>query len=101
VDRIFGVPGEENLDVLESLRGSGIRLVLTRQEQSAAFMVATHGHLTGRPEVCLATVGPGALNLTTGAAYAHLGARADEAASGRGPEASSAAPRRRGQRGLP
>src|SRR3712207_4879642 len=74
VDRIFGVPGEENLDVLESLRTSKIKLVLTRHEQSAAFMAATHGRLTGRPGVCLATLGPGALNLVTGAAYAHLGA---------------------------
>ncbi len=74
VDRIFAVPGEENLDVLESLRTSSIQLVLVRHEQSAAFMAATHGRLTGRPGVCLATLGPGALNLVTGAAYAHLGA---------------------------
>ena len=74
VDRIFGVPGEENLDFLESLRGSRIELVLTRHEQAAAFMAATHGRLTGRPGVCLATLGPGALNFSTGAAYAHLGA---------------------------
>src|SRR5690242_21761797 len=74
VDRIFGVPGEENLDVLESLRRSGIKLVLTRHEQPAAFMAATHGRLTGRPGVCMTTLGPGALNLTTGAAYALLGA---------------------------
>jgi acetolactate synthase-1/2/3 large subunit len=74
VDRIFAVPGEENLDVVESLRGSRIELVLTRHEQSAAFMAATHGRLTGRPGVCMATLGPGALNLVTGAAYAHLGA---------------------------
>ena len=74
VERIFGVPGEENLDVLESLRGSRIGLVLTLHEQSAAFMAATYGRLTGRPGVCIATLGPGALNLTTGAAYAHLGA---------------------------
>ena len=74
VDRIFGVPGEENLDVVESLRNSGIQLVLTRHEQGAAFMAATHGRLTGRPGVCLTTLGPGALNLTTGAAYALLGA---------------------------
>jgi acetolactate synthase I/II/III large subunit len=74
VERIFGVPGEENLDVLESLRGSRIELVVTRHEQSAAFMAATHGRLTGRPGVCLSTLGPGALNLATGAAYAHLGA---------------------------
>lgn len=74
VDRIFGVPGEENLDFLESLRNSKIELVLTRHEQAAAFMAATHGRLTGRPGVCLATLGPGALNFSTGAAYAHLGA---------------------------
>jgi len=74
VDRIFGVPGEENLDFLEALRTSRIELVLTRHEQAAAFMAATHGRLTGRPGVCLATLGPGALNFSTGAAYAHLGA---------------------------
>ncbi len=74
VDLIFGVPGEENLDLLESLRTSRIRLILTRHEQAAAFMAATHGRLTGRPGVCLATLGPGALNFSTGAAYAHLGA---------------------------
>ncbi len=74
VDRIFGIPGEENLDVVESLRHSKIELVLTRHEQAAAFMAATQGRLTGRPGVCLSTLGPGALNFTTGAAYAHLGA---------------------------
>src|SRR6202046_174651 len=74
VDRIFGIPGEENLDFLESLRTSKIELILTRHEQAAAFMAATHGRLTGRPGVCLSTLGPGALNFTTGAAYAHLGA---------------------------
>ncbi|WP_439499189.1 acetolactate synthase large subunit [Bosea sp. (in: a-proteobacteria)] len=74
VDRIFGVPGEENLDVVESIRNSRIELVLTRHEQAAAFMAATHGRLTGRPGVCIATLGPGALNFSTGAAYAHLGA---------------------------
>src|SRR5688572_31293125 len=74
VDRIFGVPGEENLDVVESLRTSSIQLVLTRHEQAAAFMAATHGRLTGRPGVCITTLFRSALNLTTGAAYAHLGA---------------------------
>ncbi|AZO04098.1 MULTISPECIES: acetolactate synthase large subunit [unclassified Mesorhizobium] len=74
VDRIFGIPGEENLDVVESIRKSSIELVLTRHEQAAAFMAATHGRLTGRPGVCITTLGPGALNLTTGAAYALLGA---------------------------
>ena len=74
VDRIFGIPGEENLDFVESLRASKIELVLTRHEQAAAFMAATQGRLTGHPGVCLSTLGPGALNFTTGAAYAHLGA---------------------------
>src|SRR5881628_1716012 len=74
VDRIFGVPGEENLDVVESLRKSKIKLILTRHEQPAAFMAATHGRLTGRPGVCISTLGPGALNFSTAAAYAHLGA---------------------------
>ncbi|HKG77428.1 MAG TPA: thiamine pyrophosphate-binding protein, partial [Beijerinckiaceae bacterium] len=74
VDRIFGVPGEENLDVVESLRTSSIELVVTRHEQAAAFMAATHGRLTGRPGVCISTLGPGALNFSTGAAYAYLGA---------------------------
>jgi acetolactate synthase-1/2/3 large subunit len=74
VERIFGVPGEETLDIVESLRRSRIKLILTRHEQAAGFMAATHGRLTGRPGVCLATLGPGALNLTTGAAFALLGA---------------------------
>jgi acetolactate synthase-1/2/3 large subunit len=74
VDRIFGIPGEENLDVVESIRKSSIRLVVTRHEQAAAFMAATYGRLTGKPGVCIATLGPGALNFSTGAAYALLGA---------------------------
>src|SRR6476661_3686845 len=74
VERIFGIPGEENLDVVESLRSSKIELVLTRHEQAAGFMAATHGRLTGQPGVCLSTLGPGALNFSTAAAYAHLGA---------------------------
>src|SRR4029434_10699154 len=57
VDRIFGIPGEENLDVVESLRRSKIELVLTRHEQAAAFMAATHGRLTGRARVCIARRG--------------------------------------------
>lgn len=73
VERIFAVPGEENLDVLESLRTSRIELVVMRHEQPAAFMAATYGRLTGKPGVCLTTLGPGATNLTTGAAFAQLG----------------------------
>ena len=74
VERIFGVPGEENLEVVESLRDSKIDLVVTRHEQAAAFMAATYGRLTGHPGVCISTLGPGALNFSTGAAYALLGA---------------------------
>jgi acetolactate synthase-1/2/3 large subunit len=70
---IFGVPGEENLDFLESLRHSSIRLVLTRHEQAAGFMAATHGRLTGKTGVCLSTLGPGATNFATSAAFALLG----------------------------
>jgi len=74
VEYVFGVPGEENLDFLESLRTSNIKLILTRHEQAAGFMAATYGRMTGRTGVCLATLGPGATNLVTAAAYAHLGA---------------------------
>ncbi len=74
VDTIFAVPGEENIDLLESIRKSSIELILTRHEQGAGFMAATHGRLTGKPGVCLATLGPGATNLMTPAAYAQLGA---------------------------
>ena len=74
VEYIFGIPGEENLDFLESLRHSSIKLILTRHEQGAAFMAATYGRLTGKPGVCLSTLGPGATNFVTAAAYAQLGA---------------------------
>ena len=74
VEYIFGIPGEENLDLLESLRTSTIKLILTRHEQGAGLMAATYGRLTGKVGVCLATLGPGATNLVTPAAYAQLGA---------------------------
>lgn len=74
VEYIFGVPGEENLDFLDSMRHSSIKLILTRHEQGAAFMAATYGRLTGKTGVCLATLGPGATNFVTSAAYAQLGA---------------------------
>ena len=74
VEYVFGVPGEENLDLLESLRKSGIKLILTRHEQAAGFMAATYGRFTGKAGVCLSTLGPGATNLVTAAAYAQLGA---------------------------
>lgn len=74
VEYIFGIPGEENLDLLESLKDSSIELVVTRHEQAAGFMAATYGRLTGKAGVCLSTLGPGATNLVTAAAYAQLGA---------------------------
>ncbi|GMM92835.1 acetolactate synthase large subunit [Qipengyuania sp. MTN3-11] len=71
---IFGVPGEENLDFLDSLsRSKQIRLILTRHEQGAGFMAATYGRHTGKTGVCIATLGPGATNFVTAAAYAQLG----------------------------
>jgi acetolactate synthase-1/2/3 large subunit len=74
VEYIFGIPGEENLAFLDSLsRSRSIKLILTRHEQAAGFMAATYGRLTGRAGVCLSTLGPGATNLVTAAAYAQLG----------------------------
>eukprot|EP01029_Cantina_marsupialis_P031040 TRINITY_DN87187_c0_g1_i1.p1 TRINITY_DN87187_c0_g1~~TRINITY_DN87187_c0_g1_i1.p1 ORF type:complete len:558 (-),score=135.00 TRINITY_DN87187_c0_g1_i1:6727-8373(-) len=73
VEYIFGIPGEENLDFLESLRKSNIKLILTRHEQGAGFMAATYGRLTGKVGVCISTLGPGATNFATAAAYAQLG----------------------------
>ncbi|MGX7925717.1 acetolactate synthase large subunit [Tsuneonella sp. HG094] len=71
---IFGVPGEENLDFLDSLsRSKQIKLILTRHEQGAGFMAATYGRHTGKTGVCIATLGPGATNFVTAAAYAQLG----------------------------
>jgi len=73
VEYIFGIPGEENLDFLESLRESKIKLILTRHEQAAGFMAATCGRLTGKVGVCLSTLGPGVTNFVTASAYAQLG----------------------------
>src|SRR5512147_976655 len=72
VEYIFGLPGEENLDFLESLRTSKIKVIITRHEQTAAFMAATYGRLTGKAGVCFSTLGPGATNLVTGVAHAQL-----------------------------
>jgi len=75
VEYIFGLPGEENLDFIESVRKSDkIKLILTRHEQGAGFMAATYGRLTGKAGVCLSTLGPGATNMVTPTAYAQLGA---------------------------
>jgi acetolactate synthase-1/2/3 large subunit len=72
VKYIFGVPGEENLHLLEALRDSPIKFVTTRHEQGAAFMADVYGRLTGKAGVCLSTLGPGATNLMTGVADANL-----------------------------
>ena len=72
VERIFGVPGEENADMMISLLDSPIEFILCRHEQAAAFMADAYGRLTGRAGVCLATLGPGATNLVTGLADANM-----------------------------
>ncbi|OUR64567.1 acetolactate synthase large subunit [Methylophaga sp. 42_25_T18] len=72
VEYIFGIPGEENLDVMDALLDSKIRFITTRHEQGAAFMADVYGRLTGRAGVCLATLGPGATNLITGVADANM-----------------------------
>jgi acetolactate synthase-1/2/3 large subunit len=69
---VFGLPGEENLYLLDALRKSSIKVVITRHEQAAAFMAATYGRLTGKAGVCFSTLGPGATNLVTGVAHAQL-----------------------------
>ncbi|MFQ3544923.1 acetolactate synthase large subunit [Halobacillus rhizosphaerae] len=72
VEYIFGVPGEENIDFMDALLDSSIQFILTRHETSAAFMAGAYGRLTGKPGVCLATLGPGATNLLTGVATANM-----------------------------
>jgi len=72
VKTIYGVPGEENLDFLESLSQSSIDFITVHNEQVAVFMAATYGRFTGKPGVALATLGPGSTNMMTGVAYAQL-----------------------------
>lgn len=72
VQYIFGLPGEENLHVLEAIKKSSIQFITTRHEQGAAFMADVYGRLTGKAGVCLSTLGPGATNLMTGVADANL-----------------------------
>lgn len=72
VEYIFGIPGEENLDIMDALLDSNIKFITTRHEQGAAFIADVFGRLTGKAGVCLATLGPGATNLITGVADAHL-----------------------------
>jgi len=72
IEYVFGIPGEENLDLMDALLDSPIKFVTTRHEQGAAFMADVYGRLTGRAGVCLATLGPGATNLITGVADANM-----------------------------
>jgi len=72
VEYIFGIPGEENLDVMDALLDSSIQFISTRHEQGAAFMADVYGRLTGRAGVCMSTLGPGATNLITGVADANM-----------------------------
>ncbi len=72
IEYIFGIPGEENLDLMDALQDSPIKFITTRHEQGAAFMADVYGRLTGRAGVCLATLGPGATNLITGVADANM-----------------------------
>jgi acetolactate synthase-1/2/3 large subunit len=72
VEYIFGIPGEENIDIMDALLDSPIRFITTRHEQGAAFMADVYGRLTGRAGVCMATLGPGATNLITGFADANM-----------------------------
>jgi acetolactate synthase I/II/III large subunit len=83
LEYIFAIPGEENLDVLESLRRSRIKLVLTRHEQAAGFMAATYGRLTGRAGVCLTTLGLLLLIKARVRTYANSSARCRSPASDR------------------
>ena len=72
VEYIFGIPGEENINVMDALLGSSIKFVTTHHEQGAAFMADVYGRLTGRAGVCMSTLGPGATNLITGVADANM-----------------------------
>ena len=72
VETIFGIPGEENIDVMDVLLDSKIRFITTRHEQGAAFMADVYGRLTGKAGVCFSTLGPGATNLVTGVADANM-----------------------------
>ena len=74
VKYIFGLPGEENLEFVNSIKKSKIKFITTRHEQGAGFMAATYGRITNTPGVCLSTLGPGATNMLTSIAYAQLGA---------------------------
>ncbi len=72
VEYVFGIPGEENMDMMDALLDSKIRFITCRHEQGAAFMADVYGRLTGKAGVCLSTLGPGATNLVTGVADANM-----------------------------
>ncbi|WP_455223312.1 acetolactate synthase large subunit [Kaarinaea lacus] len=72
IDYVYGIPGEENLDVMDALLDSSVQFITTRHEQGAAFMADVYGRLTGRAGVCMSTLGPGAINLMTGVADANM-----------------------------
>src|SRR3989441_5210129 len=84
VEYIFGVPGEENIDVMDALLDSPIKFVTTHHEQGAAFMADVYGRLTGRAGVCMSTLGPGATNLITGVADANMDRAPIVAVAGQG-----------------
>jgi acetolactate synthase-1/2/3 large subunit len=84
VEYIFGVPGEENVDIMDALLESPIRFITTRHEQGAAFMADVYGRLTGKAGVCLSTLGPGATNLITGVADADMDRAPVVAVAGQG-----------------
>ena len=85
VEYMFGVPGEENVDIMDALLESPIRFITTRHEQAAAFMADVYGRLTGKAGVCLSTLGPGATNLITGVADADMDRAPVVAIAGQGP----------------
>ncbi len=72
IEAIFGIPGEENIDVMDTLLDSTVRFITTRHEQGAAFMADVYGRLTGKAGVCLARLGPGATSLITGVTDANI-----------------------------
>ena len=72
IDYVYGIPGEENLDIMDAILDSSIQFVTTRHEQGAAFMADVYGRLTGKAGVCMSTLGPGATNLMTGVADANM-----------------------------
>ena len=84
VEYIFGIPGEENIHLMDALIGSNIDFILTRHEQGAAFMADVYGRLTGKAGVCLSTLGPGATNLITGFADANMDSAPIVAIAGQG-----------------